>query len=211
MFCDTQLKVNALPRPFVLCGPSGVGKSTLIKKMMVEFGDILEFSVSHTTRAPRTGEVDGIDYFFTTKSEMERSISNGEFIEHAVFSGNIYGTSKMAVEKVQELGKICVLDIERQGVMQIKKTDLNPHLIFIKPPSMEELKNRLISRGTETEELLKKRLSVAEEEIDFGEIPGNFHKIIVNDDIHKAYSELKEYLLTQIQDVRKNRAQMNGC
>jgi guanylate kinase len=142
---------------------------------------------------------------------MERSISNGEFIEYAFFSENMYGTSKKAVEKVQKLGKICVLDIERQGVMQIKKTDLNPDLICIKPPSMEELKSRLISRGTETEESLRKRLYAAEEEIAFGEIPGNFHKIIVNDETHKAYCELKQYLLSQIEDVRKNGAQRNGC
>ncbi|XP_065570494.1 guanylate kinase-like isoform X2 [Artemia franciscana] len=205
-----HMETNSMPRPLVFCGPSGAGKSTLIKQMMAEFGDVLGFSVSHTTRAPRTGEVDGKDYYFTTKSEMERSISNGEFIEYAVFSGNMYGTSKMAVEKVQKLGKICVLDIERQGVIQIKKTDLNPHLIFIKPPSMEELKNRLLSRGTETMESLKKRLAAAEEELAFGEIPGNFHKIIVNDNIHEAYNELKEYLLTHIEDARKNGARMNG-
>ncbi|CAD6219350.1 GSCOCG00004926001-RA-CDS [Cotesia congregata] len=186
------------PRPLVLCGPSGSGKSTLIKKLFDEFPDKFGFSVSHTTRQPRPGEEDGKHYHFISKTKMEDDISKGEFIETAVFSNNLYGTSKKAVETVINSGKICVLDIEMQGVKQIKNTSLNPLLIFIKPPSVEELERRLRARKTETEESLQRRLNTSIEEIKFGDEPGNFHRVIVNDDVEKAYRELREFILQEL-------------
>lgn len=156
------------PRPLILCGPSGSGKSTLVKKMMEEFPNKFGFSISHTTRQPRSGEVHGQHYHFITKDEMEKAINDGKFIESASFCGNLYGTSKEAVEQVIKQGKVCVLDIDVQGVKQVKKTNLNPYYVFIKPPSLEVLKNRLTMRKTESEESLNHRLKVASEEMEYG-------------------------------------------
>ncbi|KAL4702971.1 hypothetical protein ACJJTC_008749 [Scirpophaga incertulas] len=182
------------PRPLVLCGPSGSGKSTLLKRLLKEFPDKFGFSVSHTTRKPRPGEKDGVHYHFTTKDNMAGAVERGEFIETATFSGNMYGTSKSAVDDVRRTGKICVLDIEIEGVKQVKHTDLDPLLVFIMPPSIEELERRLIARNTENEETLRKRLETAIKEIDFGHEPGNFHIVITNDNLDKAYSDLKEFI-----------------
>ncbi|CAH1985909.1 unnamed protein product [Acanthoscelides obtectus] len=181
-------------RPIVLCGPSGSGKSTLLQRMMREYPDTFGFSVSHTTRKPRPGEVDGVHYHFTTKDQMLEAIRAGRFLEHATFSGNTYGTSKAAVEDVKKAGKICVLDIDTQGVKQVKQTDLNPWLIFIEPPSLEVLEARLRARKTETEDSLAQRLNVAREEMEYGKTSGNFHVIITNDDLDEAYDKLKKFL-----------------
>ncbi|KAK8736157.1 hypothetical protein OTU49_004851 [Cherax quadricarinatus] len=186
------------PQTLVLCGPSGVGKSTLLKKLLEEFGPHFGFSVSHTTRSPREGEEHGKHYYFVTRQEMEDAINNGNFIEHAEYSGNLYGTSKTAVQDVLENGRICILDIDTQGVIQVKKTDLPAQFIFIRPPSIEDLEKRLQARGTETEESLKKRLSIAEKELKFGEIDGNFDRVIVNDDVDEAYEQLRDFMLPAI-------------
>merc|ERR1712098_787565 len=107
--------------------------------MLEKYTSFFGFSVSHTTRKPREGEEDGKAYHFVTKEAMEAAVGRGEFIEHAVFAANMYGTSKAAVESVRSKGVICILDIDIQGVMSTKKTDLNPNYVFIKPPSLEEL------------------------------------------------------------------------
>ncbi|XP_030748407.1 guanylate kinase isoform X2 [Sitophilus oryzae] len=163
----------------VFCGPSGSGKSTLVNKMMLEYPDKFGFSVSHTTRNPRPGELN----------------------ETAVFSGNIYGTSKAAVEDVIHRGKVCVLDIDVQGVKQIKKSSYKPWYVFVAPPSLEELENRLRGRNTENEESLQQRLTVANEELVYGNTPGNFDLIIINNDLNHAYNALKGFL---VQNVLKN-------
>ncbi|KAF9421620.1 hypothetical protein HW555_002553 [Spodoptera exigua] len=191
------------PRPLVLCGPSGSGKSTLLKRLLKEFPDKFGFSVSHTTRNPRPGEINGVHYHFTTKEEMIAAIARGEFIENATFSGNMYGTSKQAVNDVQCSGRICVLDIEIEGVKQVKKTDLNPLLVFVMPPSIEELERRLRARNTEEEEALKKRLDTARKEIIFGQEPGNFHIIILNDNLDKAYSELRDFISQNMEEKER--------
>ncbi|XP_018357300.1 PREDICTED: guanylate kinase isoform X2 [Trachymyrmex septentrionalis] len=183
-------------RPLVFCGPSGSGKSTLIKRLFDEFPDTFKFSVSHTTRIPRPGEEDGVHYHFTNKERMQEQIENGEFIETAIYSGNLYGTSKQAVEDVQSLGKICVLDIDIQGVKQIKRIDLNPLYIFVKPPSTMELERRLKARNTETEESLKRRLLIAKSELEYGETPGNFDVVIQNDKLEEAYQILRNFVVS---------------
>ncbi|XP_072944501.1 guanylate kinase isoform X2 [Epargyreus clarus] len=188
------------PRPLVLCGPSGSGKSTLLKRLLKEFPDRFGFSVSHTTRGPRPGEKDGVHYHFTNKDDMTAAVEKGEFLETATFSGNMYGTSKRAVEAVRRSGKICVLDIEIEGVKQVKRTDLDPLLVFVMPPSIEELERRLRARNTEQEDALKKRLDTACREIEFGREPGNFHIIILNDNLDKAYSELREFIAQNLED-----------
>lgn len=192
------------PRPLVLCGPSGSGKSTLLKRLFAEFPDKFGFSVSHTTRRPREGEQDGVHYYFVSRQDMEAAIGNDEFIETAEFTGNMYGTSKQAVREIQNQGRVCILDIEQKGVEQIRRTDLNPILIFNNPPTIDELERRLRSRGSETEESLRKRLNAAEVEISYGLTPGNFHKIINNVDIDVAYEEFRNFV---VDELKKQEAQ----
>eukprot|EP00066_Takifugu_rubripes_P025227 XP_011614493.1 PREDICTED: guanylate kinase isoform X4 [Takifugu rubripes] len=183
------------PRPVVLSGPSGAGKSTLLKKLMKEYNNVFGFSVSHTTRNPRPGEENGKDYHYVTRDVMKAGIDKGEFIENAEFSGNMYGTSKAAVQDVQAKNLICILDIDMQGVKNIKKTDLNPIYISIQPPSMEVLEKRLRDRKTESEESLQKRLNAAKNEIEFSKKPGIFDVVIVNDNLEDAYDQLKNAVL----------------
>lgn len=200
---DSKTKAMAGPRPVVLSGPSGAGKSTLLKKLMKEYDSVFGFSVSHTTRNPRPGEKDGKDYHYVTRQEMQASIENGDFIESAEFSGNIYGTSKAAVQDVQAKNLICILDIDMQGVKNIKKTDLDPIYISIQPPSMAVLEKRLRDRKTESEESLQKRLKAARVEMKFSEEPGVFDAIVVNDELDDAYEQLKAALLEEINKVKK--------
>jgi len=140
----------------VFSGPSGAGKSTLVKRLMGEFRDCFAFSISHTTRSPRPGETPGKDYYYVSREEMLKAIANNEFVEHAEFSGNMYGTSKKAIADVSSSGRICILDIDMQGVKSVKKTDLKPRYIFVQPPSLKTLEDRLRGRGTETDESLSK-------------------------------------------------------
>ncbi|CAI5640963.1 guanylate kinase isoform X2 [Oreochromis niloticus] len=200
---ETTTKVMAGPRPVVCSGPSGVGKSTLLKKLMKEYEGVFGFSISHTTRKPRPGEQNGIDYHYVTRDVMQAGIDNGDFIESAEFSGNLYGTSKAAVQEVQSKNLICLLDIDMQGVKNIKKTDLNPMFISIQPPSMEILEKRLRGRKTESEESLQKRLQTAKIEMEFSKEPGAFDVIIINDNLDDAYAKLKDALKEEIDKVKK--------
>ncbi|XP_059608588.1 guanylate kinase isoform X4 [Phlebotomus argentipes] len=191
------------PRPLVICGPSGSGKSTLLKKLFKEFPETFGFSVSHTTRKPRAGEENGIHYHFVSVEEMQGAIERRDFLETATFSGNMYGTSKRAVQSVQSMGKVCVLDIEIEGVKQIRNSDLNPLLVFIKPPSIGELERRLRGRNTETEESLQKRLNTAKCEIEYGSVPGNFHVVIHNRHLKQAYQELRDFVVKELETQRE--------
>ncbi|XP_062280554.1 guanylate kinase 1b [Scomber scombrus] len=191
------------PRPVVLSGPSGAGKSTLMKRLIKDHEGVFGFSVSHTTRNPRPGEEDGKDYHYTTKEAMQEGIERGDFIENAEFSGNMYGTSKAAIEDVQAQNLICILDVDIQGVNRIKETDLNPIYISIQPPSMEILEKRLRDRQTETEESLQKRLEAARIDMELSKEPGVFDVIIINDDLERAYEELKEILDEEIKKVQE--------
>ncbi|NP_001087146.1 guanylate kinase 1 L homeolog isoform X2 [Xenopus laevis] len=193
------------PRPVVLSGPSGAGKSTLLKMLMREFEGLFGFSVSHTTRKPRPGEVDGKDYHFVTLEDMKRGVERGDFIEHAVFSGNMYGTSTAAVQAVQANNQICILDIDMQGVKSIKKTRLNPIYISIHPPSVQILEQRLRDRNTESEESLQKRLNAAIEDLEISKEPGLFDAVIVNDDLEEAYNKLKGILAKEIKQVQSGK------
>lgn len=192
-------------RPIVMSGPSGGGKSTLLNRLMKEFPDCFAFSVSHTTRKPRPGEQDGKDYFFVQRSEFEQMIEDGGFLEHAEFSGNRYGTSKKAVQDIQRTGRICILDVEVNGVKNIKKTDLNARYLFVKPPSMEVLIERLKSRGTESEESLNKRIASAKEAFDYAAQKGNYDHVIVNDNLDIAYEFFKGLLIKDIHALQEQR------
>ena len=182
-------------RPIVMCGPSGVGKGTLINRLMADFPGKFGFSVSHTTRAPRPGETDGVHYNFVEKSAMEADIADGKFLEHAHVHENIYGTSLAAVEAVATKGQGCVLDIDVQGAEIVKKSTLDALFVFIAPPSMEELEKRLRGRGTEKEESIQKRLANAAGEMAKTEVTGFFHLVIINDDLDRAYGVLKTVVI----------------
>ncbi|KAF6761449.1 guanylate kinase [Ephemerocybe angulata] len=182
-------------RPLVLSGPSGVGKSTLLQRLFKDFPDKFGFSVSHTTRAPRPGETHGQHYFFVSQDKFKDLLAQNAFIEHAEFSGNFYGTSFETVRNVQDQGRRCILDIEAQGVRQIKNTDLNPVYCFISPPSLSSLRTRLQGRGTETEASVQKRLNMALKEIDFAKQPNVHDLVIVNDDLDRAYELFKKVAL----------------
>ncbi|KAM3842718.1 guanylate kinase-like [Diretmus argenteus] len=191
------------PRPVVLSGPSGAGKSTLLKKLMKEYDGVFGFSVSHTTRSPRPGEENGKDYHYVTREVMQAGINNGEFIENAEFSGNMYGTSKAAVQDVQAKNLICILDIAMQGVKNIKRTDLHPIYVSIQPPSMTILEKRLRDRKTESEESLQRRLHAAQVDMEISKEPGLFDVVIVNENLEDAYGRLKDALLEEIHKVKK--------
>ncbi|XP_026547194.1 guanylate kinase [Notechis scutatus] len=193
------------PRPVVLSGPSGAGKSTLLKKLLKDYDNVFGFSVSHTTRQPRPGEVNGKDYHFVTREEMQKEIDMGEFVEHAEFSGNIYGTSKAAIQAVQAQNQICILDIDLQGVRNIKKTDLNPIYISVQVPSIEILEQRLRERQTETEDSLQKRLQAAATDMELSKEAGLFDMIIINDDLEEAYTKLKNILAEEIEKVQESK------
>ncbi|XP_011941576.1 PREDICTED: guanylate kinase isoform X6 [Cercocebus atys] len=147
------------PRPVVLSGPSGAGKSTLLKRLLQEHSGIFGFSVSRlSARYHKEPEAWRGEW---QREVMQRDIAAGDFIEHAEFSGNLYGTSKAAVQAVQAMNRICVLDVDLQGVRNIKATDLRPIYISVQPPSLHVLEQRLRQRNTETEESLAKRLAAA--------------------------------------------------
>ncbi|MBU3914141.1 guanylate kinase [bacterium] len=180
---------------FVISAPSGTGKTTIIKSSKLLLPE-LTLSISHTTRLPRKGEKESVDYFFVSKEEFKKMIDNQEFIEWAEVHGNFYGTSKKHIDSSVNNGKIVVLDIDVQGAMQIKKLqDRQAVFIFFNPPSIEELARRLESRGTETEESLKKRINNAKNELAFKD---QYDYIITNDDLEKAVKEFLETIKKEI-------------
>uniref|UniRef100_A0A0D6QYP4 Guanylate kinase 1 n=1 Tax=Araucaria cunninghamii TaxID=56994 RepID=A0A0D6QYP4_ARACU len=186
--------VGDTPQPVVISGPSGVGKGTLIKKLMEEFPTTFGFSVSHTTRVPRERETAGIHYHFTQRKVMEMEVQEGKFLESANVHGNLYGTSIAAVEAVADAGKRCILDIDVQGARSVRNSTLDALFIFICPPSFEELEKRLRGRGTEKEEDVQKRLKTAKAELELARDSSLFDHTLVNDDLETCYQRLKEIL-----------------
>jgi guanylate kinase len=183
------------PRPLVIAGPSGVGKTTLIKAVTKDYlDDQFGFAVTSTSRLPKNGEVEGLNYNFVEKSEMEKDISAQKFIEYWEVNGNLYGTSFESVEKVQSKGQICILNISIDGVMNIKKSSMNPYYLFIAPPSIEELETRLCIRDKESEHSINQRLANIKQEIDYGMKLGNFDNIIINNSLGKSIFDLKSQL-----------------
>ena len=177
---------------FHVSGPGGVGKTTLINHLLDDIGeDKIGFCVSHTTRMPRRGEVEGFHYHFVTAEEFLRLRQVGAFVEVAIFAGNRYGTSKMVISNVLKQEKLCLLDIDMQGVTSLKGTNFNPLYIFIKPPSLATLEERLRDRGTESEDDVRKQLVAARAEVIYADVLGSYDHIIVNDDLEAAYSQLK--------------------
>lgn len=175
---------------FVISGSSGVGKGTLISGFLERNPDF-KLSISYTTRAKRDGEEDEINYFFRTKEEFTNSIKNDEFLEWAEFSGNYYGTKRKFVEKTLFEGSNLLLEIETNGAFQIKEKMPEAVLIFIAPPSYEDLENRLRNRNTETEDAIKKRLECVQRE---KECSKNYDYIIINDKLEDAILELEKII-----------------
>ena len=173
----------------VISGFSGAGKGTIVKKLLSDHEYYL--SVSCTTRAPREGEVDGKDYFFVSRDEFERMIRDKEMIEYAEYAGNYYGTPKKAVEDRLNEGKDVILEIEVQGGMQVKKLFPDSVLMFIIPPSANELYNRLKNRGTESDEQIGLRFEQTVRETHFIK---DYDYLIINDDIDKAVDEIIEVI-----------------
>lgn len=163
----------------ILSGPSGVGKGTVRNYFMKDKELNLTYSISMTTRLPRQGEKDGIDYIFTSKQQFEDAIKNGELLEWAEFVGNYYGTPLSQVEKLRNEGKNVVLEIEVQGAQQVAKKVPDCISIFMIPPTMEELENRIRGRSTEAEEIIQERLSKAEKEM---KLIKDYKYVVCNDD-----------------------------
>ncbi|HAJ66363.1 MAG: guanylate kinase [Oscillospiraceae bacterium] len=180
-------------RLIVVSGPSGAGKSTVVFKA-INGRDKMCFSTSVTSRKPRPGEVDGREYFFIDAEKFEQMVRNDELLEHAVYVGNYYGTPRKFVEDKLADGDSVFLDIEVQGARQVKEKMPDAIMIFLIPPSLGELKKRLESRGTETEETIKGRLARAREEYAEADF---YDYIVVNDDIDAAANELLSILTAE--------------
>lgn len=174
----------------VVSGFSGAGKGTLMKKLVQEY-DNYALSISATTRAPRPGEEDGREYFFLTKEAFERKIAEGGLVEYACYCDNYYGTPKDYVERNLAEGRNVILEIEIQGALKIKKQYPSALLLFVMPPDAEELRRRLTLRGTETEDVIQKRMERAVKEAEGIE---EYDYIVVNDDLDTCVKELHEII-----------------
>ena len=189
----------------VVSGFSGAGKGTVMKRLIQKYDDYA-LSISVTTRTPREGERDGIEYFFKTKEEVESMIENDEFLEYARYVDNYYGTPRFYVEEMLAKGKNVILEIEIQGAMQIKAKNPEAVLVFVTPPSFEELRNRLIGRGTETADVIESRLRRASEE---AEGMPSYDYILVNDQVEDCVDRLHQIILSERAKAQRNEEFIN--
>jgi guanylate kinase len=182
------------PRVFVITGPSGVGKGTLIRSLRERHPE-LELAVSATTRAPRTGERDGVDYHFLDAAEFARLVEAGEFVEHAEYAGNRYGTLRRELDRRTAAGAPVVLEIDLQGARQVRAALPEAVQVFIAPPSFGELRARLVGRGTDDPAEVAARLALARTELDAAR---EFPHVIVNDRLEAAVADLLAVLETSL-------------
>ncbi len=185
----------------VLSGPSGSGKGTVSQALLTNRDDIV-FSISATTRKPRPTEVDGENYFFLTEEEFKEMDANGGFLESAFVHANYYGSPKQFVLDQIEKGEIVLLEIDVQGALQIKKNYKDAIFIFLLPPTMDELKNRIINRGTETEEDINRRLTNAFTELDF---VGEYDFFVVNDKVENAVKDIEAIIASERLRVKRHK------
>ena len=192
--------MNSRGQLIVLSGPSGCGKGTILKEML-RTEEKMKLSISLTTRSPRPGETDGIDYFYVSKEQFEKMVDDGAVLEHAEYCGNYYGTPRSNVENWRAEGYHVILEIEPQGAFQIKKNCPDATMIFILPPSLKELKRRLTDRGTEDEATVKKRLDAAIREM---EQAFQYDYVVVNDALPIAVEDVRAIIRSQ----KNNRVSM---
>ncbi|BBM16792.1 MULTISPECIES: guanylate kinase [Enterococcus] len=178
----------------VLSGPSGVGKGTVRKAIFERDDNEFQYSVSMTTRPMREGEVDGVDYYFRTKEEFEAMIEAGDMLEYAEYVGNYYGTPLTYVNKTLDEGKDVFLEIEVQGAQQVKEKVPDGVFIFLTPPDLAELKARIVGRGTDSLEVIEKRMLVARQEI---EMMALYDYAVVNDQVPKAVDRIKDIIVSE--------------
>lgn len=194
-------------QPLVIFGPSGVGKQTIMDLIIKDFPNDFAFSVSHTTRSPRKGEVDGVNYHYTTLEKMKKEVEEGKFIESAMLYGNMYGTSVASLQKIANQGKVCFLEIDVQGIEQVRQhKQFSANYVGIFPPAETVLESRLRSRGSETEESLTHRLNTAKLELkkmNEWKEQGLIDIVIVNDNLKSAHQELREKLLEHYPQLKK--------
>ncbi|HEX3518417.1 MAG TPA: guanylate kinase [Solirubrobacteraceae bacterium] len=183
-----------MARVFVITGPSGVGKGTLIRGLMERLPQ-LELSVSATTRAPRPGETDGVDYHFLTREKFDSRIAEGDFVEHADYAGRSYGTLRSELEQRVRSGVPVVLEIEVQGARQVRAAMPEAVQVFIAPPSLQALRTRLVGRGTDDPAEVERRLRVAEEEL---QAQPEFGHVVVNDRLDEALERLVEIVSAKL-------------
>lgn len=190
----------------VISGFSGAGKGTLMNSLISKY-DNYALSISATTRAPREGEENGREYYFKTKEEFEDMINNGELLEHACYVNNYYGTPKKYVDEMRQSGKDVILEIEVQGAKKIKEKVKDAITIFVVPPCADELKNRLVGRGTETEEVIKARLKRAYEESFLME---EYDFILVNDNLEESVQSMHNLIQSMHCNTIYNKKFMNS-
>lgn len=184
------MEKNTTKKLYVISGSSGVGKGTVLKGFMSKHPDFM-LSISCTTRKPRTGEQDGVNYFFLSKEDFKRNVEEDKFLEWAEFAGNFYGTKKKYIQQCLNDGMNVILEIETNGALQVKKKMPEAVLIFIAPPSLEALENRLRGRHTEDEETIQKRLNEVKKEL---ECAKKYDYRVINDNLENAIEELEKII-----------------
>ena len=189
----------------VLSGFSGAGKGTIMKHLLNKYPGMYNLSISATTRGKRQGEEEGREYFFKTREEFDRMVANNEFLEHATFNGNSYGTPKAYVQKLIDEGKDVILEIEVNGALQIKKIFPDALLLFVTPPSATELKNRLVGRGTETADVVAQRLSISSKE---SLLMPKYDYLVINDQIDESVERVHMIIQSAHYATKANSAQI---
>ncbi|MCD8068206.1 MAG: guanylate kinase [Lachnospiraceae bacterium] len=187
----------------VVSGFAGTGKGTIMKRLLQSYADSYALSVSMTTRAPRPGEQEGVEYFFTDRRAFEEKIADGGLIEYASYCGNYYGTPREYVERQMEAGKDVILEIEVQGALQVKKKFPGTVLMFVMPPSARTLYDRIRGRGTETDEVIGARMRRAVEECEY--IP-RYDYILVNDDLEACVEQMHHIIQSEKMSTARNAA-----
>ena len=180
-------------KTFIICGPSGVGKGTVVARLLAS-DPSLYFSVSATTRPPRPGEEDGVHYHFLTRETFQEWVEAGDFLEYAQYVGNFYGTPRLYVDRAMDQGRDVILDIEIQGALQVSQKMPEAVRIFIAPPSWDELERRLTDRGTDSEEKIQKRLLRAKVEV---QTAHTYDYFVINDTVENAVKELEAIMTAE--------------